>query len=105
MSENFNKLSPAQAERLAWMSEELAEVQQTIGKILRHGYEVRYPFDDPQATSNREDLMKEIGDLYAAIELMRRSEDIDISTIVSHSLMKLDNCRQWFHHQAGSLFE
>lgn len=35
--EHFNQLSPAEAERLALLSEELGEAQQAIGKILRHG--------------------------------------------------------------------
>ena len=37
----FNKLSAAEAERLALLLEELGEAQQAIGKILRHGYENR----------------------------------------------------------------
>lgn len=40
---NFNGLSPAETERLALLSEEMGEVQQAIGKILRHGYESIHP--------------------------------------------------------------
>ena len=38
MSSHFNKLTPAQAERLAILIEECGEVIQAATKILRHGY-------------------------------------------------------------------
>lgn len=38
MSQPFNQLTNAQAERLHILLEELGEAQQAIGKILRHGY-------------------------------------------------------------------
>lgn len=38
-SQQFNALTPAEAERLFYLLEKLGEAQQAIGKILRHGYE------------------------------------------------------------------
>ena len=35
---HYNELSPAQAERLAYLLEECAEVIKAGTKILRHGY-------------------------------------------------------------------
>lgn len=35
MADHFNGLTPAEAERLALLLEELGEAQQAIGKILR----------------------------------------------------------------------
>lgn len=43
--QHFNGLTPAEAERLALLSEELGEAQQAIGKILRHGYDSSNPVD------------------------------------------------------------
>lgn len=43
MSEHFNGLAPAEAERLAMLAEECAEVIQIVGKILRHGYNSCHP--------------------------------------------------------------
>lgn len=39
----FNRLTPAEAERLALLAEECGEAIQAIGKILRHGYESNHP--------------------------------------------------------------
>jgi hypothetical protein len=55
MEENFNKLTPAETERLAWLIEECGEVVKAGSKILRHGY---YSYDpsDPDHKGNRDDL-------------------------------------------------
>ena len=66
--QHFNKLTPAEAERLAMLAEECAEVIQVIGKILRHGYESYHPADPSQ--TNRDLLTHELSDLYAVVELM-----------------------------------
>lgn len=42
-----NNLSDAELERLAYLAEECGEVQQIIGKIIRHGYESYSP-NDPE---------------------------------------------------------
>ena len=61
MTEHFNQLTPAQAERLAMLAEECGEVIQSVGKILRHGYESGHP-ENPKVT-NRRLLEKEISDI------------------------------------------
>lgn len=99
MSEHFNGLTPAEAERLAMLSEECGEVIQIIGKILRHGYDSYHP-DDPGVT-NRDLLGKELIDL-AAVE----SEMIVLGDIPS----RLYGClgRAWLrklrftHHQENT---
>ena len=58
---HFNKLTPAEAERLAMLAEECGEVIQVIGKILRHGYDSFHPAD-PSVT-NRDLLGRELTDL------------------------------------------
>jgi hypothetical protein len=63
MTDHFNKLTPAQAERLAMLIEECSEVIHTAGKILRHGYDNFHP-ERPHRT-NRQLLGEELTDLYA----------------------------------------
>lgn len=60
MSEHFNRLTPAQAERLAMLAEECGEVIQIVGKILRHGYDSTHPDGGP---TNAELLSKEVCDI------------------------------------------
>lgn len=74
MTEHFNKLTPAEAERLAMLAEECAEVIQIIGKILRHGYESHHP-ETPDIT-NRDLLGNELIDLAAVETEMIVSKDI-----------------------------
>lgn len=74
--EPFNRLTPAEAERLAYLIEEAAEVQQAACKILRHGYASHNP-DNPAAGNNRTQLVKELRDLAGAVARMAGSIDFD----------------------------
>jgi NTP pyrophosphatase (non-canonical NTP hydrolase) len=78
MSEHFNQLSPAQAERLFYLLEELGETQQAIGKILRHGYESRDPTKTtPTSPTNREHLQNELGDVIRAVQMLWDARDLN----------------------------
>jgi hypothetical protein len=69
--EHFNKLTPAQAERLAMLIEECGEVIQIAGKILRHGYQSYHP--ERPHVSNAQLLSQEVCDLQAvATEVIMR---------------------------------
>ena len=72
MTDHFNRLSPAQAERLAMLIDECGEVIQIAGKILRHGYDSYHP--DRPHISNRELLQRELTDL-AAVENQIHAQD------------------------------
>lgn len=74
-SEHYNRLTPAEAERLAMLAEECAEVIQIIGKIQRHGYESHHP-NDPTDVTNRRMLEKEIRDVLGVHLAMVREGDI-----------------------------
>ena len=74
MQDHFNRLTPAEAERLAMLAEEAAEVIQVVGKILRHGYASWHP-DNPQL-DNRALLMNELADFNAVQLLMECSGDV-----------------------------
>lgn len=95
MSESFSELSHAEAERLACLSEELGEVQQIIGKILRHGYESTHP--DSEVT-NRESLEFEIGHVFAIVDMLVANKDICKHNIFNNSLKKLQNIEKYLHY-------
>ena len=75
MSEHFNDLTPAEAERLAYLAEECGEVAQAVAKILRHGYDSYNP-DAPEMGNNRVQLWKELRDVVKAVNLMANAGDI-----------------------------
>lgn len=92
---SFNELSPAELERLAILSEELGEVQQAIGKILRHGYESTHPDGGP---TNRENLERELGDICHAMMLLIDSEDVNDEIIKEWSDKKAEKIKKYLHH-------
>lgn len=98
MSEHFNKLSPAEAERLSCLLEECGEVLQIIGKIQRHGYESYSP-DDATKTTNRSLLERELGDLESSITRMCASDDIRTTAIVTWAKRKWERVKPYLHHQ------
>jgi NTP pyrophosphatase (non-canonical NTP hydrolase) len=102
MATHFNRLTPAEAERLALLMEECAEVQQVIGKILRHGYESTHP---DSSTTNRELLHMELGDLFASVHLMADNgadeKDVSMDTIEFHKEEKLGRIGKYLHHQTN----
>ncbi|TCT37448.1 hypothetical protein [Martelella mediterranea] len=98
MSEHYNKLSPAEAERLAMLAEEAGEIVQIVGKILRHGYESFHPADP--ATSNRDLLMKELRDFVVVYTLMAQGGDICLATIDEFPKAILQKLR-YAHHQSS----
>ena len=99
----FNKLTPAQVERLAILSEECGEVVQAVGKILRHGYESVDPtFSDPsgdtRALTNQEMLEKECGDVIFAINLLK--DDIYQPAVGRRVMQKAEKIQPYLHHQS-----
>lgn len=93
---HFNQLTPAEAERLALLMEEMGETQQAIGKVLRHGYESTHPDGGP---TNRETLERELGDVKAAVNMLIDSGDLNMMEIDAAALRKRSKVRQYMHHQ------
>lgn len=92
---HFNQLTPAQQERLAILSEELGEVQQVVGKILRHGIESPNP---TTKITNRQNLQTELGDIMAILEIMLAHGDVDKEKIDLAKQVKLNKIWRWMHH-------
>ena len=103
MSNHFNKLTPAEFERLAILGEELGEAQQVIGKILRHGYESYNPTipvpEDKRPIINRWLLEKELGDVLWAMRAMYAAHDISGEYIEKASIEKGPRAAKYLHHQ------
>jgi len=90
------ELEPAQIERLVVLMEELAEAGQAAAKVLRHGYAEGHPnyFD-----TNRDHLLKELGDVLAAVRLLEANGDLDLLTIIGASDEKLERLPEYLHHE------
>lgn len=93
-----NKLTPAQLERLAILSEECGEVQQAIGKILRHGYASRNP-NDVSSLSNREMLEAEVGHVLYAVYSLWENQDILRYKTEAWAEKKRVAILSYLHHQ------
>lgn len=72
---SINKLSDAELERLAKLSEECSEVIKCVAKIIRHGYESYNP-DNVYHKGNRIDLQYELIDVISVINMMTKAGDI-----------------------------
>lgn len=94
--EHFNRLTPAEAERLALLAEECGEVIQAIGKVLRHGFESTHPDGGP---TNREALEREMGDVYHAMVRMCGTGDLDWNAVTQRADDKARSVVRYFHHQ------
>ncbi len=108
MTEHFNGLTPAEAERLAILAEEAGEIVQAVGKILRHGYQSYHPDFTAYAPGsfqrpfNRQALERELGDLSAVVFDMCKKGDLTPGNIESQREMKLGRLEQgtlYLHHQ------
>lgn len=75
-------MDKAKIERLALLMEECAEVQQVIGKILRHGEFSTHP-DTPNIT-NRDLLEQELCDLVGAMHLCNQEGDINVDRAAAY---------------------
>lgn len=94
MHTHFNKLTPAEAERIALLMEECGEVIQACGKILRHGYDSMYS----DRTTNREQLEIEVADVQVFIDFMLNSGDISEQNLVTRTNKKLSVVNNYLHH-------
>jgi NTP pyrophosphatase (non-canonical NTP hydrolase) len=98
MSIHFNELRPDELERLAILAEECGEVIQAVGKILRHGYASTNPMY-PDLDTNRQQLVKEVGDVMVAIDFMLRAGDIAEGDMEDRMRVKKHRIQDYLHHQ------
>jgi NTP pyrophosphatase (non-canonical NTP hydrolase) len=98
MIEPFNKLTPAQAERLDMLAEECAEVIMAVSKIKRHGYRSYNPVSESDET-NFDGLQREIGDVLALLFAMEKAGDPVFVQNEFTSASKWQRKLKWTHHQ------
>jgi NTP pyrophosphatase (non-canonical NTP hydrolase) len=96
--QHFNSLTPAEAERLALIAEEAAEVIHAITKIQRHGFESCHPTGGPD---NRHMLEIELGDLHTAVRMAVDAGDLDALKIDAAAKLKAKNVGRYLHHQSA----
>lgn len=92
--EHYNKLTPAEAERLVCLIEECGEVIQAASKILRHGYN-SYDPTNPNHGGNRSDLYRELVDVIGNINLMLDKGDFSGPIYLDATMKKF----RYMHHQ------
>lgn len=98
MEEHFNKLTPAEAERLAKLIEELSEAQQAASQVLLHGYESCHP-QHMEGPNNRRRLEMELSDVREATFRMVKELDLDAGNMHLFFQNKKDKKQRYFHHQ------
>lgn len=91
------KITDAELERLILVMEECAEVQQVIGKIIRHGFESFNPFD-PKKVTNRRLLEQELGDLVFATEFLADNGDVNVEAVILAEEDKRKRVRRYLHY-------
>lgn len=98
---NFStELTLSETERLALLLEEMGEAQQIIGKILRHGYASFNPnLPPPAGDTNRQLLVKELGDVLVAIDLMIDNGDIKPADLEDRKRVKNHRMWDYLHYQ------
>ena len=99
IEQHFNRLTPAEDERLAKLAEECAETIQIICKIQRHGYASRNEDDGASRMTNREELEQELGDIAAALRLLIDAGDLRGEFIIAAERAGLRRMRPYLHHQ------
>lgn len=83
MEEPANKLTLAQVERFSYLIEECSEVIKAATKILRHGFYAKdYSTGEEVLYNNREDLEREIVDVFKAICRLADRDDISEDTLI-----------------------
>ena len=97
-NKNFNKLVPAETERLFCLIEEMGEALQAVGKIGQHGYKTRHPNGGPD---NREMLEIELGHVLYSIQSMANKYDIEWNKIEDWAKCKKESIKPYLHHQSG----
>lgn len=101
MAEHFNKLTPAELELLAHAAEECAEVVYAAMKIMRHG--LLSDNNGQLELTNREHLAKELGQVLAAIQLLKDIGMVRDSELEAAKNEKLRTIWVYLHHHKRPL--
>lgn len=89
-------MKKSEIERLALLAEECGEIQQIVGKILRHGFDSQNPLE-PNSLSNRRHLEIELGDMKLVIKMLIANKDVNEQAIDIAQVNKAKKIRKWLH--------
>jgi NTP pyrophosphatase (non-canonical NTP hydrolase) len=92
----MNDVTPAQQERLNKFVEECSEGIKEAAKTLNHGW---CPQVGELSWDNKEALEREIGDIEAAIQLLKNQLDIDPKKVAARKAAKLLTITRYMKHQ------
>ena len=106
-------LTLAERERLIKLNEELSETIERMGlliqamgkanqavcKALLHGYNATF---EDITYDNRDDIMRELGDVEAILELMIKRGDLNRETIANYRDDKSSKLSRYLKHQNGT---
>lgn len=87
-------LSNKEIEQLVILQEECAEVIQSVSKILRFGIDSEYNNE-----TNKTKLNKEIGDVFALLQLLSESEIVNMIDVFTFKHQKLEKLKQFTYYQ------
>lgn len=96
MKEHFNKLTPGQAEALAILAEECAEVVQAVGKILRHGLDSQHTH--VPGLTNVVSLEQELGDAHLAMQICADIGIVRLDKVIERVGNKAVAIVPYLHH-------
>lgn len=94
----------AELERISILGEECGEIVQAIGKVMRHGWTATMDMGPEleMQFNNRSDLEREIGNLYAAVDMMAEAGDLDMAKISDASIEHREKLRDFTYYQKDS---
>jgi hypothetical protein len=101
MTKHINKLTAAEAERLALLAKEMGDVIQLVGNIFLNGYEHESCAESD--STNRDFLEHHLGNVEHVIERLCNSKDIDADDLHAQSERYARTIGTFLNHQGDAL--
>jgi NTP pyrophosphatase (non-canonical NTP hydrolase) len=99
MKTQAHELTDKQKEYLLILAEECSEVIKVITKTFRFGLESKNPYI-PESPTNKEELIQEIGDVMAMVELLKDSAlELTDESLKAAKQKKIDKLNQWLNNK------
>ncbi len=92
----YKDVTKLELERLTLLSEECAEVQQVVSKIIRFGFDDFHPKNNNEP--NRLLLTKELGDLMLIIDLLVNNLDLKFDEIEEFKEIKKSKINRYLRY-------
>lgn len=99
MKTQAHELTDKQKEYLLILAEECSEVIKVITKTFRFGLDSKNPYI-PDSPTNKEELIQEIGDVMAMVELLKDSAlELTDDSLKIAKQKKIDKLNQWLNNK------